>query len=260
MTDMISIHPRRPNLARILSWISPGLGHIYCGRFEAGLIFFIVIMSLFSLAPATLLLPGNLCQVGWIILIACLGLWWYASFDAARTAKKISPAYALKDYNRPSVYALFSFMALPIALGLAIFVRTTMLAAYYVPTDSMSPAIQKGERILVSKLIYREQPIRRGDIIVFLNPNRRYETNVKRVVALPGDHIEVSNGSICVNGAPVASYSKTFPATVVPNGACFVLAENPNLFEDSIQYGPVPLADIIGKVQWVYWPHWRRLS
>ncbi|HWB53641.1 MAG TPA: signal peptidase I, partial [Tepidisphaeraceae bacterium] len=201
MNDM-NLRPRRPNVARILSWISPGLGQIYCGRFEAGLIIFMVTMSMLSLAPASLLLPGHLCQVGWFVLIACLALWWYAGFDAARTARKLSEHYLLKDYNRASVYILFSLMALPVALGLAIFVRSTMLAPYYVASDSMVPTIQKGQRILVSKLIYRDEPMDRGDIVVFLNPNRRYETDVKRLIALPDDRVEIRNGNLLVNGKP----------------------------------------------------------
>jgi signal peptidase I len=256
----IENHPRRPRTAMLLSIVSPGLGEIYCGRFEAGIILFFCSMALCSLVPAAMLLPGRLRYLGVMAAIICVALWVYSSFSAARSAKRIGRNYVLKDYNRASVYILFSLMIIPIALGLGIFVRSTILAPYYVASDSMSPTFHRGQRILVSKLVYQERPIQRGDVVAFINPNRRSETDLKRVVALPGDRVEIIGSEFYVNNRPIAALDKHLPPMTVPNGFCFVLADHQGSARDSIEYGPVPLSDVIGQVEWIYWPSWQRVA
>jgi signal peptidase I len=253
-------HPRHARTAMLLSMISPGLGEIYCGRFEAGIILFFCSMALCSLIPAALLLPGSLRCLGVVAAFTCVVLWIYSSFSAARSAKQIGPNYILKDYNRASVYILFSLMIVPIAIGLGIFVRSTILTPYYVASDAMSPALYLDQRVLVSKRIYQERPIDRGDIVALINPNRRSETNLRRVVALPGDHVEIVNGQFCVNGHSAAMLAKQLLPMTVPNGFCFVLADHQGLAMDSIEYGPVPLSDVIGQVEWIYWPSWQKVA
>ena len=57
--------------------------------------------------------------------------------------------------------------------------------------NGIAQTIQVGERVLVNKLAYRSEPIRRGDIVAIINPNNRAQKNIKRVVALPGDRVEL---------------------------------------------------------------------
>jgi signal peptidase I len=150
----------------------------------------------------------------------------------------------------------------------------------------MLPGIAPGARILVNKLAYRKGPIGRGDRVVFINPNARYARYVKRVVALPGDVIEMQNNDLIINGqrlnyedvnsasgsgkeriesAGTVRYpilvssvdvnphaTRNFPAQKVPNGHCFVLCDNRQHSEDSRVHGPVPLTDVVGRVEKVF--------
>jgi signal peptidase I len=124
----------------------------------------------------------------------------------------------------------------------------------------MSPTFHRGQRILVSKLIYQERPIQRGDVVAFINPNRRSETDLKRVVALPGDRVEIISREFYVNNRPIAALDKRLQPMTVPNGFCFVLADHQGSAMDSIEFGPVPLSDVIGQVEWIYWPSWQRVA
>ncbi len=285
----------------LLSFLSAGLGHIYCGRFGKGLVLFF--------AGAVLGVPGMLgilpLGLGYHIagiaaITAGAGIWIYAILDARRTARKSRRDYALKDYNRWWVYLLLVLLPLPISIAGAFRVRETMLEAFYVPSKSMYPTINFGERVLANKIVYRSQPLRRGDLAVFPNPNKRYQMNIKRVVALPKDTVEIKNSELYVNDKKlerskisdsaitddkmlageifqetndIARYQiliarsaetqpaddechKTgdFPRTTVPNGHCFVLGDNRNSSYDSRKYGPVPIRDIVGRVDYIYFP------
>jgi signal peptidase I len=228
--------------------------------------------------------------------VAFLGVWIYAVVDARRTAKRIGDDYVLKDYNRWYVYVLLACLSLPLASATASYIRHGVMEAFKIPTRSMSPTILPGDRILVDKLAYRRGPVRKGDVVVFTNPNRRFQNQIKRVVALPGDTVEIRDFALVVNGTPVprarvepgaesgtgdgifeetndgAAYRvrvgegeggeerRNFGPLRVPNGHCFVLGDNRNLAEDSRHYGPVPLADIVGRVQRVFYPRWRSLA
>jgi len=103
-----------------------------------------------------------------------------------------------------------------IAFGLALLIKTFLLQAFYIPSESMLPTLQVGDRVLVNKLVYRIHPPRRGDIIVFIEdpgPKKAFWGRVrsffteglgvtkpksldfiKRVIGLPGETIQITNG------------------------------------------------------------------
>jgi len=114
-----------------------------------------------------------------------------------------------------------------LALILAIVLRSSFVEAYVIPSGSMEPTIMVGDHILVNKMAYglrvpetiagvrvpglssgkylvHLSPIRRGDIIVFVSPRDRSVDLIKRVIGLPGDRIQVINGVVWRNGAPIA--------------------------------------------------------
>jgi signal peptidase I len=298
--------PRRPLAAVLLSFASPGLGHVYCGRFGKGIVLLfcgIVLGCLGQLAILPSAAGLRAAAIG--ALAAGTILWVYAMVDARRLARRIGESYALRDYNRWYVYLLLALLALPINVAGAFYVRAGILEAFYLPSASMYPTIRRGERILVDKLAYRNGPVRRGDIVVFPAPNNRSEKHIKRVVALPGDTVEIRDGQLYINGvrlertpqgpsqfphdrmlsgevfretngaarygillAPLpATTSSTAPTgaggnfarTTIPTGECFVLGDNRDRSVDSRAYGPIPLADIVGRVTHVYYPRWAEL-
>lgn len=138
--------------------------------------------------------------IGIVALTAGASVWIYAILDARRIAKKSRKDYVLKDYNRWWVYLLLVLLPLPISIAGAFQIRETMLEAFYVPSKSMYPTICFGEKILTNKIVYRSEPVRRGDVIVFINPNKRYQKNIQRVIALPCDTVEIQNNELFVNG------------------------------------------------------------
>lgn len=152
------------------------------------------------------------------------------------------------------------------AAVLSLVIITFVVQAFYIPSGSMEPTLQVGDRILVSKFSYRLGPIRRGDIIVFrfpLSPTRDF---VKRVVALPGETVELREGLVLINGKPLSELYPTplpggeractssYGPKRVPEGQYFVLGDNRCNSEDSRFFGFVPAQNVVGKALLIYWP------
>src|ERR671921_424618 len=82
------------------------------------------------------------------------------------------------------------------------FVRPFVMEAFWIPSGSMIPTLEIGDRVLVNKFIYRFTEPERGDIIVFKSVDSPKEDLIKRVVGLPGDTIAVRRGKLVLNGEP----------------------------------------------------------
>src|SRR5215208_3028808 len=81
------------------------------------------------------------------------------------------------------------------------FVRPFVLEAFRIPSESMVPTLEVGDRVLANKFIYRFTEPERGDIVVFESVGEGDDQKlIKRVVALPGDEVEVRSGTLLVNG------------------------------------------------------------
>ncbi len=151
------------------------------------------------------------------------------------------------------------FLAL-IAFLISLSIRAAIAESYIIPTGSMIPTINAGDRVLVNKLIYRFRDPDRGEIVVFNPPEKvGNQPFLKRVVGLPGDTVEVQSGQILVNGsvytveqASVADYC--YGPTKVPEGFIFVLGDNRNNSYDSHCWGFVPLENLIGEGLFIFWP------
>ncbi len=132
---------------------------------------------------------------------------------------------------------------------------------------SMSPTLENGEFVLVSRLAYRLGEPRRGDIIVFKYPAQPEQDLIKRIIGLPGDIVEVKEASVFVNGQrldePYIAAEPTYQGSWrVPAGHLFVLGDNRNQSSDSHSWGLLPIENVIGKAILVYWPpqHWKILT
>ncbi|MBN1126675.1 MAG: signal peptidase I [Sedimentisphaerales bacterium] len=193
-------HKRHPWLAVLLSLLMPGLGHIYCGKIKAG----VAIMFIITFLPMQWILgtiKGNEVVVGFTLLYAGVVLLaeFVAAVDACRVACR-SEAYVLKDYNHWTVYVLLLLINTGASFGYAGFLKDRIVQAFVVPTHSMYPTIQSGDRILASKQAYVNADPKRGDIVLFPNPQDRKQVYVKRVVALAGDTVEVRDDRLIING------------------------------------------------------------
>ena len=124
---------------------------------------------------------------------------------------------------------------------------------------SMEPTLQPGYLLIVNKLAYKLGEPKHGDIVVFHYMGDKNEDYIKRVIGLPGDEVNIENGTVYVNGIALSEpYIAAFPAYsgtwVVPEGSLFVLGDNRNNSSDSHQWGFVDLDDVVGKAVFIYYP------
>lgn len=193
---------RRPVAAVVLSLIMPGLGHVYCGRIVKGLILGflsaigvpIVLLALRAdFAPARI----AIIAISWLGSLA-IGL--IAVIDSYYVARHSKVDYELKDYNRWYVYLLLVVTGTGGAIDVAFEVRDNYYEAFVVPTVSMYPTVFPGDRLLANKTAYKNADPQIGDLVVFPFPDNRNDNFIKRVVALPGDTVEIKKGELYVNG------------------------------------------------------------
>ena len=124
----------------------------------------------------------------------------------------------------------------------------------------MEPNLQEGERLLVNKVVYHFHEPERGDVIVFHPPNNPQVEYIKRIIALPGDTVEVENGVVYVNGLlSDEPYIKeppryTLDKREIPENEYFVLGDNRNNSSDSHTGWTMPRQNIIGKAWLSIWP------
>jgi len=123
---------------------------------------------------------------------------------------------------------------------------------------SMLPTLKEGEMVIINKLSYYLSDPQRGDIIVLHFPNDRSRDFIKRIIGLPGDHIEVADGVVTVNGnaleEPYINAAPSYSGSwTVPDDQYFVLGDNRNNSSDSHNWSFLPGDDIVGKAWLIYW-------
>lgn len=165
-----------------------------------------------------------------------------------------------------------------VAVLLAIFIRATVAEARFIPSGSMIPSLEIGDRLVVEKISYYFSDPQRGDIVVFYPPNPQAEelstggrfmrwlgftreaAYIKRVIGMPGDTLSVQDGWVYINGERLEESYTEFPAldetppTVVPDKHYFMMGDNRNNSKDSRSWGSMPRENVIGKASFRFWP------
>ena len=159
---------------------------------------------------------------------------------------------------------LLETLALSVLLFLGI---NALTARVLVEGFSMRPTLENGEYVLVNKMSYRSELPEYGDIVVFHFPVDPDQDFIKRVIALPGDEINVHDGQVMVNervlNEPYIAATPQYVGTWhVPDDQIFVLGDNRNNSSDSHSWGAVPAENVIGKAILTYWPPpaWKALE
>ena len=153
-------------------------------------------------------------------------------------------------------------ISIVVAVALAMFIRTFIVELYVVDGPSMRPTLESEERLVVNKFIYRFRPPEKGEVLVFQYPRDPSRDFIKRVIATPGDTVEIREGRVLVNDQLLTEdyiLEKTrseYPKATVPEGHIFVMGDNRNNSEDSrfADVGFVPYDLIKGKAMLVFWP------
>lgn len=152
-----------------------------------------------------------------------------------------------------------------LALGVAFLLRTFVVQSFYIPSESMTPTLEVGDRVLVNKLAYRFGEPSRGDIVVFEAPpgegNPEIKDLIKRVIALPGETIEGRDDGIYIDGQRLdepwlanGARSRDFGPERVPADRYWVLGDNRLDSRDSTFFKSIPEDTIIGKAFVRIWP------
>ena len=151
---------------------------------------------------------------------------------------------------------------LAVALGLALVIIIFLYQPVKVEGTSMAPLLSDQERIFINKFVYRFEPIERGDVVVFWYPLDRTKSFIKRVIALPGETIEIRSGHLFIDNKEwkepyvPAIYldGKSYGPRVIPPNEYFVMGDHRDSSNDSRFFGPVQRQYIYGKAVFAYWP------
>jgi signal peptidase I len=155
-----------------------------------------------------------------------------------------------------------------VAVLIAVLVRTFVLETYFVPSGSMVPTLQIGDRIIVDKLSVDFGTIHTGDIVVFKAPKDvvkdcgdKVTDLVKRVIGVPGDHLTSNGNTIFIDGRPLKEkwpHTEPLGSPIRPitlrAGQYYMIGDNHFPSCDSRVWGTVPRSSIIGKVFLRIWP------
>jgi len=168
------------------------------------------------------------------------------------------------------------FLVVLLALGAALLVRVYVLQQFYISGPSMESTLYGNNRVLVNKLSYRLSSIDRGDVVVFdrvttSDGTVSHDDLIKRVIALPGDTLEIKNCTVIVNSKPIVeSYLDkdvlglvdpvnrcrvaNLPTQTIPAKKIFVMGDNRPESFDSRSFGPISESLIVGRAFAIVWP------
>jgi signal peptidase I len=179
-----------------------------------------------------------------------------------------------------------------LALGLALLIQAFLVKPYQIPSGSMEPTLDVGQRVLVNRFVYHFTEPEPGDVVVFhppkgvtgggpecgvqpkpdqacpqATPGEASDTFIKRIVAGPGDSVAIRNGIPVINGVPeqpdgyeitpcgINGQGCNLPVPItIPGGHFFVMGDNRGQSDDSRFWGPLPEEFLIGKAIGTYWP------
>lgn len=162
--------------------------------------------------------------------------------------------------------------AIIIALGLAFFIRFFLFTPILVDGESMLPTLENGDRMIVNKIEYQIQEPERYDIVVFHAPEEK--DFIKRIIGLPGENIAYQNDQLYIDGDVVPepyleaykqelaagtltedfTLEELFNIEKIPEDYVFVMGDNRRASKDSRYIGVIPIDEIIGTTNGVFWP------
>lgn len=160
----------------------------------------------------------------------------------------------LKSWLDEIVHTFLPAIAIVLAINLFLAQPRT------VHGESMEPNLHEEERVIIDLVTYRFRDPQRGEIIVLKLPNSHTDPLIKRVVGLPGDTIEITNGKVYINDELLSEpyLNQDTPGQVarqiVPEEHVFVLGDNRGSSNDSRYFGMVPYENILGRAWLRYWP------
>jgi signal peptidase I len=212
-----------------------------------------------------------------------------ATATATLTKEDKASKNGKKDDRGPLSFLRELPVLLLVAFLLALLIKTFLVQAFYIPSESMEFTLDVGDRVLVNKVVYHFHPPRRGDVIVFEDPHPAPTEHrgavsafvhwlteglgvstspekdfIKRVIAVPGDTLEINGqGDVYINGkkigepyvSPQNQDSRSYGPVTIPQDKLFVMGDNRANSNDSrLGLGLVPYDKVIGRAFVIIWP------
>ena len=246
---------RRPWLAGLLSLIGAPVGHVYCGRPQRAVAFWLAGMLVFPIV-AFCWVTFRLGPIGFVTLTGvAIAFPFVQAFDAMWIAWNAKDSH-LGRFQRWWIYVLVFLIGYVSNTCCAMLVKTFIAEVFMVPTRAMAPTIQPGDRIIVDKIWTRANSPKRGDIVVYQSVQDPSQLHVMRVLALPGETIgiegaktfvdnneinvpEAHTDSLTPPGFVSEQLSKSKEILIKPD-SFFVVGDNRNLSYDSRFVGAIP--------------------
>jgi signal peptidase I len=192
--------PRRPWLAALLSFLAPGVGQLYNGDPRRGWSLFALFVGL-DMTEALIIphaAPIVVFAGLFLIALSVLALGIATAIQAFRLARRIG-ATQIAWYQHAWIYLLLVLL-MPVAGAVA--APEYKIQSFYIPSGAMTPTILVGDYLNVDKAYYRSYSPERGDVVMFKLPTDNSTVWIKRVIGLPGDHIQMKNGILYINDQP----------------------------------------------------------
>lgn len=282
MTDLAGTEPAertgvrrpRPLIAVLLSLLVVGLGHVYSGRTRKGIVLWGIGFAAGALALAT----GAFATFGGMVATVALVLAYrlFTAVDAALAARRAEP-FVPRPYARwygiagiLLVCSLLVPLLLPALVPLLLPARR--FAAFKVPSGTMDPTLQVGDLMIADMRAWERREPQRGDLV--LHRTADGHMMIRRVIALPGERIELRDKVVWIDGAPIEdpwavhTDPRIYPASrfsgpyaardqfgplIVPEGTLFLLGDNRDNSSDSRFHGPIDRSLLAGRPLYVYW-------
>jgi len=252
-------------VAALLTLLAPGGGHFLVGRFRRGVLW-VAIGAAFTLSiPLTM-----------IIGVAGSFLTRFAAAADVLRVEDRRPAW------KPVVAGWVGLIVFAVVWSPV--VRTYYTRAYTIPSGAMEPTLLVGDYVMTNNIGYRLIDPQRGDIIVFKYPQDERRDFIKRIIAMPGETVQVRGSQVFVNGQALhepyikrtdsplpgsaltcSGYAYGCEPTVVPVNSYFVMGDNRDNSQDSRYWGFVMREKITGRALLIYWSwdserQWPRLE
>jgi signal peptidase I len=244
---------RRPLLAFVLTLLVTGLGQIYNRDFRRAFMFLGSIYIAIVLAALA-------CQPILLILVPATKM--VSLLDAPIRARQVNNSGKAKS-NRWFIYALYL-----LGTTALVWIVGRPIHAYKIPSGAMEPTLLIGDHIEANRLAYFGRDVQRGDVVVFKYPEDPTKDFIKRVVAIPGDTVEVKQGQLYLNGARIdAPYARfevpqgersnsprdSLDPTRIQPGQYFMMGDNRDRSYDSRFWGTASRDAIEGRAMFIYW-------
>ena len=271
-----------------MSLCLPGLGQLYNGQVNKASWFFLMLafFSVPAFAFAVLYLPSDLMGSGLTVSLFFCGFVWVFSILNAFVAARKQKQYIPHSWQGGGVYLLIFLTLAIIALpALAHYMRAKWVEPFRIPSASMEPTLVAGDFIFADKrynCAECEYKVQRGDVVVFIYPNDRNINYIKRIIAMPGERLQIRGEIVTINNVPISKVVvkqetlnvvretggekswtvvwkklKNAPRPpvydiTVPPGHVFVMGDNRNASNDSRFFDSIPLIDVKAKARQIW--------